>query len=257
MRWIALKTLLRRECGVIGRYWFVTLAPPAVSTILYFAIFGRVLGERIGPMDDVPYVEYMTPGLIALAVVPYAFSHSAAGLLGARMFGYLEELLVAPQPRWIILVSHVFGGVVRGLLVALVCIAIALLFSEFGRLSGSTALALLLVAAVSALGGFIAGLIGKSFEQMSLIQGVILVPLAIFGGVFTPVSDWPEWAQSISRFNPVFYMVSGLRSGICGISEVDAGVAFLILAMLGVILLLIALRLLRGEVLNLRESTDR
>lgn len=257
MRWIAVKTLIRRECHVIGRHWLVTLAPPAISTILYFSIFGQVLGEHIGPMDGVRYVEYMTPGLVALSVIPYAFGHSGAGFLGARMFGFVEELLVAPQPRWVLLVGYVGGGVVRGLLVAAIPIAIAMTFLDFGSLSVClTITALILVALVCALAGFITAAIARSFEQIGLVQGIILFPLVILGGVFVPVSTLPAWAECFSRLNPVFYMVSAIRSGMCGSSEVHAAVSMLALGLLSGALFLIALRLVAGEsVTSTRESS--
>ncbi|MGH7072371.1 MAG: hypothetical protein ACREFO_20505 [Acetobacteraceae bacterium] len=80
--WIGLKTVIRRECGVIAEFWSVTLAPPVVSTLLYFTVFGDILGKRIGPFGEVDYLHYVAPGLIIPWVIPYAFGHTAAGFLG-------------------------------------------------------------------------------------------------------------------------------------------------------------------------------
>jgi ABC-2 type transport system permease protein len=243
VRWIALKTLIRRECSVIARNWLVTLAPPAISTALYFVIFGGVLGPRVGQVAGVHYSEYMVPGLVVLTTISAAYIHSAAGLLGARNYGYIEELLVAPQPRWVILAGYVGGGVARGLVVASVATTIALVFTGFSASSvWLSVVALLMVAVVSATAGCIVGLTATTFERVSMVQGLILIPLAFVGGVFVPVADLPQWAHSLSWGNPVFYMVSAVRSGFTGVSEVSAGVAFAAVAALGAVLTFIALK---------------
>src|SRR5579883_2508485 len=171
--WIGLKTVLRRECAVIVQFWSVTLAPPVVSTVLYFAIFGGVLGKRIGSFGGVDYIHYMAPGLIVLWVVPYAFGHTAAGFLGARFFKYLEEILVTPLPGWAVMTGYVVGGVLRGLVVGAAAAATTLLFTHVHIRSVLLTLAALSLAAlVSSLGGFVVALFARSFEQVRAIQGL-------------------------------------------------------------------------------------
>lgn len=244
MRWVAFKTLVRRERDDIARFWLVTVAPPGISTFLYFAVFGGVLGARIGPMAGVPYIEYMAPGLIALTTIPSAFMHSAAGMLGARFIGFIEELLVAPQPKWMLLAGSVAGGVMRGLFVAAISTSIAVCFSGFHRMSiVLTVAALVLAAMVSSTAGFITGLLANSFEKVSVIQGLVLVPLAFLGGVFVPISSMPEWARLFSKVNPVFHMVNAIRGALTGESEVPVGVSFAVVAAFAAVLLVVAVRL--------------
>lgn len=248
MRWIALRTLIRREFAVIARYWLVTLAPPAISATLYFTIFGGVLGPRVGLIGGVRYIDYMVAGLIVLSTIPAAYMHSAAGLLGARNYGYIEELLVAPQPRWVILLGYVSGGVMRGLCVAAVSMTIALAFTGFSISSVWLSLgSLCLIAIVAATTGCIVGLIANTFERVSMVQGLILVPLAFVGGVFIPVAELPAWAQTFSLGNPMFYMVSAVRCGFSGACEVRAGVSFMVVALIGAVLMVVA-----GRVANSR-----
>src|SRR3954452_14982646 len=102
MRWIGLKTLVYRECAVVVRFWIVTLAPPVIATILYFAIFGEIMGDRIGSVEGIAYGRFVAPGLIVLSLLHCSCAPTAAGLMGARLFGYIEELLVSPLPAWII-----------------------------------------------------------------------------------------------------------------------------------------------------------
>lgn len=248
MRWIGLKTLLLRECTVIVRFWGVTLAPPAVSTVLYFIVFGEIIGRRIGSIDGIDYIQFMAPGIIVLWVVPYSFGHTAGGFLGAKFFKYIEELLVSPQPHWVIMAGYVMGGLARGILVGMTAAVITLCFTPVpvhSVLLGLTAIAL--AAAVAALAGFITGLFANNFEQVFMIQGLILTPLMYLGGVFNSLSTLPVWAQTLSRANPMFYMVNAFRYGLLGESDVAIGVSISLMFAAGVVLLLVAwVLLVRG-----------
>ncbi len=253
MRWIGLKTLLRRECAVIVRFWGVTLAPPAISTVLYFIVFGEIIGKRIGSIDGFDYIEFMAPGVIVLWVIPYSFGHTAGGLLGAKFFKYIEELLVSPLPHWVIMAGYVLGGLTRGMLVGMTAAVITLCFTQVHVHSvalGLTAVAL--AAAVAALAGLITALFAKSFDQLFMIQGLILTPLMYLGGVFNSLSTLPPWAQTLSRANPMFYMVNAFRYGLLGESDVPIGLSMSLLSAAGVVLLLGAWALLARGV-GIRE----
>lgn len=245
MRWIGLRTLLVRECRVIARYWGHTLAPPVITTILYFTIFGEIFGQRIGSIDGTEYIRFITPGLIVLWVIPYSYGHSAAGLLGARTFKYIEEVLISPQPDWVILIGYVIAGMIRGLLVAIAVLLVTLFFTDVSVHSFVVSVAALsLVALVSALAGFVIGLLSKTFEQVIAIQTLIFTPLTYFGGVFNSISSLPHWAQELTLLNPMFYMVNAFRFGFLGMSDVSLGMSLSIVSAFAVALLLAALRLL-------------
>jgi ABC-2 type transport system permease protein len=231
------------------RYWSFTLAPPVITTILYFTIFGEIMGERIGSLDGVDYIQYIAPGLILLWVIPYSFGHTAAGLVGARFFRYIEELLVSPLPDWVIMTGYVIGGMIRGLLVAMAVTLTALFFTHLNVQSVSvSAAALLLTALVSALGGFITAMLVKTFEQVTTIQLLILTPLTYVGGVFNSLATLPDWAQALSLVNPMFYLVNAFRNGFLGVSDVPVFTAFSIISAIGIVLLFTAMRLMaRGS----------
>jgi ABC-2 type transport system permease protein len=257
MQWVGLITLIRRECAVISRYWFATLAPPAMAAALYFTIFGGVLGGHIGRVHGVPYAEYMAPGLIVLTAMPYAFTHTASGLLGARIFKFVEEMLVAPMPRWIIAVGYIVGGVLRGLTVGLVSTTIGLLFLDLHLSSPwMVVLALFLVTLSAAAAGLIAALLVRSFHQIAAIEAFVLTPLAILGGVFTPVSVLPAWAQVASPWNPIFYMVNAIRSAFIGASEVAVGDAVIVLTVMSIAMIAIASLLISRRVLSFERDAS-
>lgn len=242
--WIGLKTIFLRECAVIARFWSVTLAPPVMSTLLYFAVFGGILGKRIGSFGGVDYLHYVAPGLIALWVIPYAFGHSASGFLGSKFFKYIEEILVSPLPAWVVMLGYVMGGVMRGFLVgAAAAITTLLIMHLHVRSVLITVVALTLAALVSSLGGFITGLFAKSFEQVQMIQGSILTPLMFFGGVFNPVSMLPDWAQKLSLANPMLYMVNAVRYGLLGVSDVPVGLTLSVMSVAAIALFFVAMKL--------------
>jgi len=255
MRWIGLRTLISRECGVIVRFWSVTLAPPVIMTALYFTIFGKIIGSRIGLSGGIDYMHFMAPGLILLWVIPYSYGHTATGLLGARIYRFIEELLVAPLPAWKIMTGYVIGGTLRGLLVGTAVILTSLFFSNLDVYSVWIGVAAILLAAVvSALGGFITALLVKNFDQVATIQISILLPLTYTGGVFTAMSDLPEWARTLSLANPVFYMVNAFRYGVLGVSAVPVGIAFFVVCGFGLFLLVVALGLM-SRASGMRELT--
>jgi ABC-2 type transport system permease protein len=245
--WIGLKTIILRECTVIARFWTVTLAPPVATTLLYFAVFGTILGKRIGSFAGVDYIHYVAPGLIVLWVIPYAFSHTASGFLGARIFKYLEEILVSPLPGWAVMLGYVIGGVLRGLLVGAAAAITTLLFTHLHVRSVLVIIAAMSLAAlVSSLGGFITALFAKSFEQVQVILNFILTPLMFFGGIFNPISILPEWARRMSLANPMLYIVNAVRYGLLGVSDVPVGITFAVMFAASMALFLAAVLLLAG-----------
>jgi ABC-2 type transport system permease protein len=252
MRWIGFKTLVLRECGTIVRFWSVTLAPPAMTTVLYFTVFGAIIGKRVGSLDGIDYIQYIAPGLVILWVIPYSYGHTAAALLGARFFKFLEEVLVSPLPNWVVMTGYVIGGVIRGVLVGLVAMAITLAFTQVHVHSFFVSIAALVLAAlVSSLGGFLTSLFAKSFDQVSVIQTSILTPLTYVAGVFNSASMLPSWAQKLSLVNPVFYMVSAFRHGFLGVSDASIAVAFSVMSACALVLCIAALKLMRTHVLGL------
>src|SRR6266403_192632 len=117
VRWIGFKTIVIREYGRIIRIWGQTVVPSAVTTTLYFVIFGSLIGRRVGVMDGFEYKQYIAPGLIMMSVITNSYGNVVASFFGAKFGKHVEELLVSPLPNWVIVAGYATGGVVRGLLV--------------------------------------------------------------------------------------------------------------------------------------------
>jgi ABC-2 type transport system permease protein len=239
-RWVGFSTIVIREFSRIIRIWGQTLVPPAITATLYFIIFGSLIGRRIGDMGGFDYMQYIAPGLIMMSVITNSYGNVVSSFFGAKFGRHIEELLIAPLPNWLIVLGYVAGGVLRGLLVGLVVTVIALFFTHLhvGHWL-VVAGAVLLTAVVFSLMGFVNAVFAKNFDQITFVPTFILTPLTYLGGVFYSISMLPEWAQHVSRANPILYMVNAFRFGFLGKSDVHVGLSFVIM-LLAVVLLFAA-----------------
>jgi ABC-2 type transport system permease protein len=230
LRWIGFRTIVIREFSRIVRIWGQTLVPPAITATLYFLIFGSLIGRRIGEMGGFTYMQYIAPGLIMMSVITSSYGNVVSSFFGAKFGRHIEELLVAPLPNWLIVLGYVAGGVLRGLLVGLVVTLISLLFTRL-HVEHLAAVfgAVLLTSLVFSLGGFINAVFAKNFDQISFIPTFILTPLTYLGGVFYSITMLPDWAQHLSRANPIVYMVNAFRYGFLGVSDVPVGFSFAVM----------------------------
>jgi ABC-2 type transport system permease protein len=220
-RWIGFKTIVIREYGRIIRIWAQTIVPSAVTSALYFVIFGSLIGKRVGLMGGVPYMQYIAPGLIMMAVITNSYGNVVSSFFGAKFGKHVEELLVAPLPNWIIVLGYVVGAAVT--VISLVFTHLAV--HHVGVIVG----AVVLTSIVFSLGGFINAQFAKNFDQVNWIPTFVLTPLTYFGGVFYSISLLPEWAQRISYANPILHMVNAFRYGFLGTSDVNIYLAFSIM----------------------------
>lgn len=229
-RWVGFKTIVIREYGRIVRIWAQTIVPSAVTSALYFVIFGSLIGKRVGLMDGVPYMQYIAPGLIMMAVITNSYGNVVSSFFGAKFGKHVEEMLVAPLPNWIIVSGYVVGGVVRGMLVGAAVTIVSLIFTQLTVHHALVIIgAVVMTSVIFALGGFINALFAKNFDQVNWIPTFVLTPLTYFGGVFYSISLLPEWARHLSYANPILHMVNAFRYGFLGTSDVNVYVAFSIM----------------------------
>jgi ABC-2 type transport system permease protein len=225
------RTIVIREYGRIMRIWGQTLVPSAVTSTLYFVIFGSLIGRRVGDMGGYDYRAYLAPGLIMMSVITNSYGNVVSSFFGAKFGKHVEELLVSPLPNWIIVAGYVCGGLMRGMLVGLVVTIVSLLFTHLHiHHVGVIIAAALLTSAIFALGGFVNAVFAKNFDQVNWIPAFVLTPLTYFGGVFYSVDLLPAWAQKVSMVNPILHMVNAFRYGFLGTSDVSVGGAFAIMS---------------------------
>ena len=130
VRWVGFKTIIIREYGRIIRIWGQTLVPSVVTAILYFAIFGSLIGRRVGVMGGFDYKQYIAPGLIMMSVITNSYGNVVASFFGAKFGKHIEELLVSPLPNWLIVAGYAAGGLLRGLLVGAAVTVVSLVFAH-------------------------------------------------------------------------------------------------------------------------------
>ncbi|MGZ8191039.1 MAG: ABC transporter permease [Methylococcaceae bacterium] len=242
---IAFRTIVAKETKRFIRIWPQTLLPPAITTALYFLIFGKLIGDRIGTINGASYMDYIVPGIILMSVISHSYANVVSSFYSTKFQRNIEELLVAPVPNWVILGGYVSGGIVRGLLVGFVVALISMLFAKLVINNMLITLAVaVLTATLFALAGFINAVLAESFDDISIIPNFVLTPLSYLGGVFYSVDMLPGIWQSISMGNPILYMVNAFRYGVIGISDVKIELAFMMTGGFILVLTLFSLFLL-------------
>ncbi len=242
---IAYRTIVTKEIFRFIRIWPQTLLPPAITTALYFLIFGKLIGDRVGAINGVTYMEYIVPGIILMSVISHSYANVVSSFYSTKFQRNIEELLVAPVPNWVILSGYVSGGIIRGLLVGTVVALISLLFADIEVKNPYITLSvMLLTATLFSLAGFINAVLAESFDDISIIPNFVLTPLSYLGGVFFSVKMLPTIWQSISLGNPILYMINAFRYGLIGVTDVDIQLAFMMTGGLILILTLVSLFLL-------------
>jgi len=224
---VALGTVVRREVMRILRIWGQTLMPPAITMTLYFMIFGGLIGSRVGTMDGIKYMDFIVPGLVMMSVIQNSYANISSSFYGAKFGRHIEELLVSPMPNWVILLGYVSGAVMRGLIVGVIVLCVATLFTEV-RIPHPLVMAssVLLGAIIFSLAGFVNAVYAKKFDDIAIVPTFILTPLTYLGGVFYSVKLLPDWAEAATHANPIFYMVNAFRYGLLGVSDVSMWTAY-------------------------------
>ena len=246
---VALWTIVRREVHRILRIWGQTLVPPAITMTLYFVIFGNLVGSRIGEMGGFRYIDYIVPGLIMMSVIQNSYGNIVSSFFGAKFGRFVEEMLVAPMPSWVILTGYVAGALLRGVMVGGIVLVIAMCFTDVKLHHPWVTLStVVLTSVVFALAGFVNAVYAKKFDDIAIIPTFVLTPLTYLGGVFYSVDLLPPFWQRVSELNPILYMVNAFRYGLLGTTDVDLTVAYAVMIGFAVVLGVFAIHLLRRGV---------
>ena len=236
-QWVALKTLVRKEIRRFMRIWVQTLIPPAITMVLYFIIFGSLIGSRIGEVGGFNYMTFVVPGLIMMSVINNSYSNVVSSFYSAKFTGSIEELQVSPTPNYIILIGYVIGGVARGLAVGFIVTNLSFFFTKLPIYNlGITITVIVLTSVLFSIAGLINAIFANSFDDISIIPTFVLTPMTYLGGVFYSIDLLPEFWQGVSLLNPILYMVNVFRYGILGVTDVN-----IVFAFSGVVVFLVAL----------------
>ncbi|OWW20027.1 ABC transporter permease [Noviherbaspirillum denitrificans] len=240
------QTLLYKE---VLRFWKVamqTITAPILTAMLYLLIFGHVLEDHVQVYPDVRYTSFLVPGLVMMSVLQNAFANSSSSLIQSKITGNLVFVLLPPLSHWELFGAYVLASVVRGLAVGA---GVFIATSWAGSLTYHSPLWIILFALLGAaiLGtmGLIAGIWAEKFDQLAAFQNFLIMPATFLSGVFYSIHSLPAFWQTVSHFNPFFYMIDGFRHGFFGQSDVDPSTSFIIVSVFFLLLAGFAIRLLK------------
>jgi len=230
VNWLGLWTLITREVRRFTAVWTQTLLAPLVTAGLFLAIFALAIGPSRGMVQGVPFVMFLAPGILTMTVIQNAFTNTSSSIMVSKVQGNIVDTLMPPLSPLELVVGYAVGGLARGLTVAIaIWLGLALTLG-MGLAHPGYALAFLALGSVfmGAL-GIVAGIIAQKFDQMAAITNFIITPLAFLSGTFYSVAAMPDALQIITRFNPVFYLINGVRHGMIGTSDADPDLGLLVL----------------------------
>lgn len=243
---IALYTLVHRELVRMFRIASQVFLPPVITTLLYFLIFGSVIGQRIGSIDGSSYSLFIAPGLVMLCVINNAYSNVSASLFSVRFQKSIEEMLISPMHYSLLLLGYTLGGVFRSLIVATLVFIVSYFFTDLDiKNLPMTLLVVVLVSALFSLAGFTNGMLARNFDDVAIVPTFVLTPLTYLGGVFYSINMLsPTW-QKIAQFNPILYMVNALRHVMIGQQDVNMILAMSVISIMLIVLTSVNLILLK------------
>ncbi|TYO91209.1 ABC-2 type transport system permease protein [Oceanicella actignis] len=217
-------TLCMRETLRFANVWTQTLLAPMTTTILFMAVFTVAFAARRGETEGVPFAAFLAPGVAMMAVLQNAFANTSSSLIISKVQGNIVDTLMPPLSPTEILFGYVFGGVARGLAVALLAGGAAFAMAGVAPAHPLWLLGYALAgSAIMALAGVIAGIAADKFDQMAAITNFVVTPLSFLSGTFYSVRDLPPALETASHFNPVFHLIDGFRYGAIGLSDAGAG----------------------------------
>ncbi|WP_224333756.1 ABC transporter permease [Haloprofundus halobius] len=228
---IQLKSLTRREILRYVRRPYNTFLPPIITNTLYFAVFGVILGSRIGEIAGVSYIQFVLPGLVVLGAISDAFENASFSIFHGRWNEYIDEVIVSPMSHRNIVASYVTASALRGIITAVMIVGVGLVFTDVPLTNPLYLISFILIITTLFGGlGVIGGLWATDFDYLTVLNQFILRPLVFFGAVFYSLDVLPPLWRTVSLFNPMVYMVNGVRYGMIGVTEIDPNTSLAVLS---------------------------
>lgn len=241
INWIGMVTLYKRETWRFLKVWNQTLVAPMITTSIFLAIFALALGGNARMIHGLHFVEFIAPGLIMMAMVQNAFANTSSSFMIAKLQGVIIDWLMPPFSAAELTIGFVMGGVTRGLLVGCTVALAMSLFVHVGLYSFAHMVFFAVMATfMLSLFGVITGIVGNTPDQVAAITNFFVTPLSFLSGTFYSVHDLPPFFQTISHFNPFFYMIDGFRYALTGYSDSDPALGMAVLTATNVLLFAVA-----------------
>ncbi|HYC03279.1 MAG TPA: ABC transporter permease [Azospirillaceae bacterium] len=246
VNWIGLATLTRREVRRFLKVWVQTIAAPVVTTLLFYAVFALALGGVVRMVGDVPFLRFLGPGLIMMAITQNAFANTSSSILVSKVQGNIVDVLMPPLSRVEFATAFITGGVVRGLMVGVVTAAAIWPFVPLGfHAPGFILFHAVMAAMLLSLLGLIGGIWADKFDHMAAVTNFVVTPLAFLSGTFYTIDSIPPLFRFIAHLNPFFYFIDGFRYGFIGQTDGTLGTGILVLLGTNLALWLVLMRMLK------------
>ena len=227
MNWIGFGTLIKREVGRFFSVYRQTVLPGLITSALYIAIFGFTLEQRISEIQGVPYTLFILPGLIMMNTLTNATANTSSSMLQMKLLQQLPDLLTAPLSGLEISLAYIIGGTVRGMVngILVLFLGMILIGMPVKDPLGTIVFIFLVSWAFSSM-GLLLGQLSESWDQLAMMQNFFLTPLSFLGGIFYSIKMLPDWAQTLSYINPIYYMINGIRYTILGVSDSSVVISY-------------------------------
>lgn len=243
----ALGALAGREMRRVLSLWTQTLLPPVLTGVIFLAVFGGALGGQLSNLVGVEYLRFLLPGLLVMTVAGQAFANNSTSIFQAKNEGYIEDVLTSPLRPWQLLLGYMSGGLLRAWLATLVLWLVSWPFAGGVDEPALVIAALLLTGVVFAVLGVITGMWSDTFDQHAFIANVLVTPLALVAGVFYSVERLGQPWRTLTRLDPIFYLVDAARHGYTGVNETSTVAALAVaVGLAGALFVLTAALLERG-----------
>jgi ABC-2 type transport system permease protein len=247
MNFVGFWTLIRREVGRFFMVYRQTVLPGLISTVLYILVFGFTLQQRISSIEGVPYTLFILPGLIMMNTLTNASANTSSSMLQMKLLQQLPDILTAPLSSLELSLAFIIGGTVRGTVNGVLVMLIGWLLIDMPILHPLATIGfIILVSWTFAAMGLLLGQLADTWDQLAMLQNFFLTPLSFLGGIFYSISMLPNWAQKVSFFNPIYYMINGIRYTILGIADSPPATSFLMALIMTAIFTLASILLMHS-----------
>lgn len=246
VNWLGLWTLYLKEVKRFLRVGPQTLLAPVVSNVLFMTVFVLAFAERAAGDPDA-FKHFLVPGLVMMGILNNAAANSSSSLMSGKLMGSIVDILMPPLSYYEIAIGYIAGAISRGLLVAVITASVLMLFAPMWP-AHYWALIYFALSAASAMAmvGVLSGIWAAKFDQLSVVNQFIILPLSMLSGTFYHVSKLPDLLYKISLANPLFYFIDGFRYGFLGQADSNILVGVIYTAILNIILFIICLKVLKS-----------
>ncbi len=246
VNWLGLWSLIVREVLRFSKLWIQTVLAPVVTACLFVTVFNFALAAGRPGIFGIPFIEFLAPGMVMMAVIQNSFQNTATSILHAKIMGNIFDTLVAPLSAGELNFGYAVGGVVRGVAVALATSAVLFPLVGTGIAHPFWAAYFILAGAcLLSTVGIVAGIWGERFDHLATVTNFLIIPLSFLSGTFFSVSALPEPWSTVSRWNPFFYLIDGFRFGVVGVSDAEPMTGLVVTLFANVLLWLFGWHLFR------------